>query len=87
MPELTDRDRAILDMSTRRARGDFSGPGPYEEAIRRELGLRPVQFFQWQNALIDDVHALAYAPITVNRLRRVRDIKRAVRDGRTPPTD
>ncbi|MFI1765504.1 DUF3263 domain-containing protein [Streptomyces sp. NPDC020800] len=70
--ELGSREQAILALE-RRA---FSGPGAKERAIREELGLAPVRYYQLLNALLDDARALALDPVTVNRLRRVRETRR-----------
>lgn len=73
--ELGRRERDILALERR----GFSGPGAKERAIREELGLAPVRYFQLLNALLDDERALAHDPVTVNRLRRVRDARREER--------
>ncbi|RSS66731.1 DUF3263 domain-containing protein [Streptomyces sp. WAC06614] len=57
----------------------WPGPGAKERAIREGLGLTPVRYYQLLNALIDDPRALAHAPTTVNRLRRLREARRARR--------
>ena len=72
---LADRERAILALE-RRGPGS---PGVKERAIREELGLAPVRYYQLLNALLDDPRALAHDPVTVNRLRRVREARRAER--------
>ena len=72
---LGRRERDILALERR----GFSGPGAKERAIREELGLAPVRYFQLLNALLDDELALAHDPVTVNRLRRVRDARREER--------
>ncbi|MGW2276455.1 DUF3263 domain-containing protein [Streptomyces sp. NPDC001770] len=69
---LSDRDRALLALERR----SWSGPGAKERAIREELGLSPVRYYQLVNALIEDRRALEADPVTVNRLRRLRDAKR-----------
>ncbi|MGQ4439683.1 DUF3263 domain-containing protein [Streptomyces violaceoruber] len=66
--ELAERERSILALERR----GFTGPGAKERAIREELGLAPVRYYQLLNALLDDPRALAADPVTVNRLRRVR---------------
>ncbi|WP_428957860.1 DUF3263 domain-containing protein [Streptomyces sp. cg35] len=71
---LGERERRILDGHDRLA---SMAPGPRERHIREQLGMAPVRYFQVLNALLDDPRALQYAPVTVNRLRRVRDEKRA----------
>jgi hypothetical protein len=72
---LGDRERGILALERR----GFAGPGAKERAIREELGLAPVRYYQLLNALLDDPRALREDPVTVNRLRRVRDARRAER--------
>ncbi|GHE00153.1 DUF3263 domain-containing protein [Streptomyces alanosinicus] len=73
--ELGPREHAILALERR----GFTGPGVKERAIREELGLPPVRYYQLLNALLDDQRALAHDPVTVNRLRRVRDARRSER--------
>ncbi|MEU1596579.1 DUF3263 domain-containing protein [Streptomyces sp. NPDC005708] len=75
MDDLTPREKAILALEGH----GFSGPGAKERAIREQLGLAPVRYYQLLNALLDDPRALAHAPVTVNRLRRVRESRRAER--------
>ncbi|MEV0115597.1 DUF3263 domain-containing protein [Streptomyces sp. NPDC050844] len=73
---LSERDRAILALE----RQDWvSGPGAKERAIRERLGMVPVRYYQVLNALLDDPRALAHDPVTVNRLRRVRESRREER--------
>ncbi|MEU7471318.1 DUF3263 domain-containing protein [Streptomyces sp. NPDC044984] len=72
---LARRGQQILAMERR----GFSGPGVKERAIREELGLAPVRYYQLLNALLDDPRALAHDPVTVNRLRRVRETRRTER--------
>jgi hypothetical protein len=75
--ELTAQERAVLALERR----GWSTPGAKERAIREELGLAPVRYYQLLNALLDAPRALAHDPVTVNRLRRVRDVRRAEREG------
>ncbi|MFI9646610.1 DUF3263 domain-containing protein [Streptomyces sp. NPDC052040] len=75
MEELNPREKAVLALEGR----SFSGPGAKERAVREQLGLAPVRYYQLLNALLDDPRALAHAPVTVNRLRRVRDARREER--------
>lgn len=72
---LNRREQDILALERR----GFPGPGAKERAIREELGLAPVRYYQLLNALLDDVRALAHDPVTVNRLRRVREKRRSER--------
>ncbi|MFJ8107482.1 DUF3263 domain-containing protein [Streptomyces sp. NPDC096132] len=73
--QLGARERSILALEGR----GFPGPGTKERAIREELDLSPVHYYQLLNALLDDPRALAHAPVTVNRLRRVREARRGER--------
>nr|WP_234312935.1 DUF3263 domain-containing protein [Streptomyces seoulensis] len=73
--ELGSREKAILALERR----GFPGPGAKERAIREQLGLAPVRYYQLLNALLDDERALAHDPVTVNRLRRVRETRRSER--------
>ena len=72
---LGRRERDILALERR----GFSSPGLKERAIREELDLAPVRYYQLLNALLDDPRALAHDPVTVNRLRRVREARRSER--------
>ncbi|MER8031138.1 DUF3263 domain-containing protein [Streptomyces bauhiniae] len=73
--ELGSREKAILALEGR----GFPGPGAKERAIREQLGLAPVRYYQLLNALLDDERALVHDPVTVNRLRRVREARRSER--------
>lgn len=73
--QLSERDRAVLALERR----NWPGPGAKERAIREQLGLAPVRYYQLLNALLDDPRALAHDPVTVNRLRRVREARRSER--------
>jgi Protein of unknown function (DUF3263) len=66
---LSDADKALLDLESRR----FRQSGRKVAAIVEELGLSQVRYYQRLNQLIDDPEALAYSPVLVNRLRRLRD--------------
>lgn len=72
---LSERDRAVLAVE----RLAWPGPGAKERAIRERLGMSPVRYYQLLNALLDDEGALAHDPVTVNRLRRVREARRGRR--------
>ncbi|MFJ1644868.1 DUF3263 domain-containing protein [Streptomyces sp. NPDC088258] len=72
---LSERDRAVLAVEGR----GWPGPGAKERAIRERLGLSPTRYYQLLGALLDDPRAAEYDPVTVNRLRRVRDARRARR--------
>ncbi|BDM72881.1 hypothetical protein HEK616_63680 [Streptomyces nigrescens] len=72
---LSARDEAVLAVERR----SWPGPGPKERAIRERLGLSPTRYYQLLNALLDDPRALAHDPVTINRLRRIREARRARR--------
>jgi hypothetical protein len=72
---LTAQHRAVLALE----RSGWPSSGAKERAIRERLGLAPVRYYQVLNALLDDPRALAHDPVTVNRLRRVREARRAER--------
>ena len=69
---LSEQDLAVLAVE----RGGWPGPGAKERAIRERLGITPTRYYQLLNALLDDPRALAHDPVTVNRLRRVREERR-----------
>ncbi len=64
---LSQRDRQILDLEAQHWRY----AGAKEAAIRDVLDLTPTRYYQVLLALLDDREALAYAPMAVNRLRRL----------------
>lgn len=75
MDELSPRELTILALERR----GFAGPAAKERVIREQLGLAPTRYYQLLNALLDDRGALEHDPVTVNRLRRVREARRAER--------
>ncbi|UFU05483.1 DUF3263 domain-containing protein [Ruania halotolerans] len=64
--ELGQRDRSILDLE----QGFWKYVGAKETAIRERLDMSATRYYQRLNVLLDTPAAAAYAPITVNRLRR-----------------
>ncbi|MFC9672066.1 DUF3263 domain-containing protein [Streptomyces sp. NPDC056637] len=72
---LSPREQGVLALERR----GWASAGAKERAVREELGLAPVRYYQLLNALLDDPRALAHDPVTVNRLRRVRDARREER--------
>ncbi len=68
---LSDIERAVLDLEGR----TWRYAGTKESAIR-DSGLTATRHRQILNRLLDDERALAYAPVLVNRLRRVREARR-----------
>lgn len=55
----------------------FAQPGAREQAIRDVFDLTSTGYAQQLNRLLDNPAALAHDPITVNRLRRIRDRRAA----------
>lgn len=81
---LSDRDQAILDFE----RSWWTEPGPKELSIRDRFDLSPTRYYQILNELLESTDAMAYDPLVVRRLRRMRDRRRRARfEGRTaqPP--
>ncbi|MFG2721367.1 DUF3263 domain-containing protein [Streptomyces sp. NPDC048416] len=72
---LDDRAQAVLRTEGR----SWPTPGAKERVIREELGMSPTRYYQLLNTLLDDARALAHDPVTVNRLRRLREAQRARR--------
>jgi hypothetical protein len=73
--ELTESERELLDFEKQWWRR----PGAKEQAIRDRFELSPTSYYQVLNALLDRPAALAYDPVLVNRLRRVRAGRRPSR--------
>ncbi|WP_101848574.1 DUF3263 domain-containing protein [Zhihengliuella sp. ISTPL4] len=77
---LTERDRAILALEAAWPRHG----GMKEEAIRARLGMSAARYYQLLGRLIDSEAALAFDPMLVRRLRRLRDARGARRSARIP---
>lgn len=69
MPELDDFDARLLEFEEHAPRS----LGAKEEAIREQLGISPVRYYQRLNLLIDAPAALAEHPTLISRLRRLRE--------------
>jgi hypothetical protein len=72
---LNERERAILDFE----RSWWMRDGSKEAAIKDELGLSSARYYQLLGGLLKDDDALAYDPLLVRRLRRLRDRRRRAR--------
>jgi hypothetical protein len=72
---LSSRDRAILDFE----RNWWALPGPKEQDIRRTFEFSPARYYQVLSELLDSDEALAYDPLVVRRLRRLRERRRRAR--------
>lgn len=76
--ELTDRDREMLAFE----HTWWRHAGSKEQAIRERFQVSATRYYQMLNALLDEPAALAFDPVGVGRLRRLRATrsrKRAVR--------
>ncbi len=72
---LSERDRAVLALERR----SWPSAGVKERVIREQLDMSPTRYYQLLNVLLDDPAALAHDPVAVNRLRRLRETRRANR--------
>ncbi len=80
---LTDHDFRILDFEERAPRST----GAKEEAIRSELGMSPIRYYQRLNIIIDVPEAMASHPTLTARLRRIRDRRAEERTRATGDTE
>jgi len=69
---LDARARTILDFE----REAWKLTVAKERAIRERFGVSPARYHQLLNRTIDRPEALAYDPMLVRRLRRLREIRR-----------
>ncbi|MFD0775280.1 DUF3263 domain-containing protein [Streptomonospora algeriensis] len=76
--ELTEREQRILAFE----RQWWKLEGSKEQAIREEFGFSPTRYYQLLNGLVDRPEALAFDPMTVKRLRRLRADRRRQRTAR-----
>lgn len=67
-PRLGEQAKQILAFERRWWRH----PGAKEQAIQDTFGLSVPRYYQLLNALLDDPAALAYDPVLVGRLQRLR---------------
>ena len=70
--ELDDRSRALLDFERESWKLDV----PKERAIRERFGFSATRYHQLLNRTLERPEALAYDPMLVRRLLRVRDARR-----------
>ena len=69
---LDERSRALLDFERESWKLDI----PKERAIRERFGFSPARYHQLLNRVLERPEALAYDPMLVRRLLRVRDARR-----------
>lgn len=72
---LDERMRQVLDFE----RESWKLSVPKERAIRERFGFSPARYHQLLNRALDRHEALAYDPMLVRRLRRVREARRRKR--------
>ena len=75
---LSDRDRHILEFE----RQWWKYAGAKEQAIRDLFEMSGTRYYQILNGLIDDPQALAFDPMLVKRLRRMRATRQRARSAR-----
>jgi hypothetical protein len=71
-PPLDERDRRILDFE----RESWKLTVAKERAIRERFGFSATRYHQLLNRIVDTPEALAYDPMLVRRIRRVREARR-----------
>jgi Protein of unknown function (DUF3263) len=75
---LTQRDRELL----RFERQWWKYAGAKEQAVREQFDMSATRYYQLLNALIDTAEALAFDPLLVKRLRRLRSTRQRTRAAR-----
>lgn len=80
MGDLSDQDRAVLELAAR----TYRYAGAREQAIRDELGMSAVRYFQRLRVVVRDPAALAVDPVTVHRYERM--LTRATRSRSSAPS-
>ncbi|HEX7094880.1 MAG TPA: DUF3263 domain-containing protein [Acidimicrobiales bacterium] len=73
--QLSAQERAVLDFE----RSWWLEGSAKEPLIRERLGMSATRYYKALAALIDMPEALAYDPLVVRRLRRMRDRRRRAR--------
>ena len=76
--ELGERDCAILAFE----RQWWKYAGAKEHAVRDQFDMSATRYYQVLNALIDQPEAMAYDPLLVKRLRRLRTTRQRARSAR-----
>ena len=76
--QLAERDREILSFE----RHWWQFAGAKEQAVRDTFAMSATRYYQRLNALIDNPAALAFDPLLVKRLRRLRQARQRARSAR-----
>lgn len=77
-PRLSEFQTALLDFE----KGWWALPGSKEAEIRERFDISTTRYYQLLNALIDTEAAIAYDPLLVKRLRRLRSARQRDRTAR-----
>jgi hypothetical protein len=75
---LSERDQRLLEFE----RQWWRYAGAKEQAIRDLFDMSATRYYQVLNGLLDDPAALAYDPMLVKRLRRMRAARQQARSAR-----
>ena len=75
---LSTRDQQILEFE----RLWWKYAGAKEQAIREKFAMSATRYYQVLNALLDSPEALAFDPLLVKRLRRLRSARQRQRSAR-----
>lgn len=75
---LSERDQRMLALE----RQWWKYAGAKEHAIREQFEMSATRYYQLLNALLDRPEALAYDPMLVKRLRRLRSARARARSAR-----
>jgi hypothetical protein len=76
--DLSQRDREVLDFE----RQWWKYAGAKEQAVREKFDMSSTRYYQVLNTLIDRPEALAFDPLLVRRLRRLRAARQRARSAR-----
>ena len=68
MEDLDEREKAVLDFE----RSWWKHAGVKEQAIKERFDMSATRYYQLLNELLEKPAALAYDPILVKRLKRLR---------------
>ena len=68
MEELDERERSVLDFE----RSWWKHAGVKEQAIKERFEMSATRYYQLLNELLEKPAAMAYDPILVKRLKRLR---------------
>jgi hypothetical protein len=75
---MSERDREILNFE----RQWWKYAGAKEQAVREKFDMSSTRYYQVLNALIDRPESLAFDPLLVRRLRRLRAARQRARSAR-----